>query len=114
MKVFGISVIAVLMAIVAASAEAQTQGQHKGGAGHGMGPGGGGMGMHMGAQSTPGWSMMTPEERQEHMTKMRSFTTAKDCRAYVAQHHALMAERAKRQGSTMPAEPPRDPCAGLK
>ena len=114
MKMIGVSAMVAVMAIIPASAVAQSQGRPGGGPGPGMGPGSGGMGMHRGAQSTHGWSMMTPEERQAHMSKMHSFTTAKDCRAYVAEHHALMLERAKQRGVTIPAEPPRDPCAGLE
>lgn len=79
----------------------------------GRGRGRGGMGMRAGAQNTYGWSMMTPEERQTHMTRMRGFTSRKDCEAYVAQHHQQMVERAKQRGVAMPAEPPRNPCAGL-
>jgi hypothetical protein len=75
------------------------------------GPGRGGMGM--GAQNTFGWSMMTSAERQEHMAKMRGFTTRKECEAYIADHHRLMAERARRRGASMPAEPHMNPCAGL-
>ena len=37
-----------------------------------------------------------------------------ECDAYMSQHHDQMAERAKERGMTMPAEPRRDACAGLK
>lgn len=96
-------------------AGATGMGPHGAGMGgpHGMGPGMQG-GMHAGPGNTMGWSMMTPEERKEHQAKMMSFTNAKDCRAYVEQHHRLMAERAKQRGMAMPATPMHDPCAGLK
>ena len=91
------------------------------GMGPGMGPGmGGGMGQGRGPGAgrwgqgvTPGWALMTPEERAAHQTKMRSMTTRADCRAYVEQHHADMAARAKERGVAVPAMPRRDPCAGL-
>ncbi|WP_164963534.1 hypothetical protein [Rubrivivax sp. JA1026] len=93
------------------------------GIGPGMGPGmGGGMGPvggrgpgagRWGPGVTPGWALMTPEERAAHQTKMRSMTTRADCRAYVEQHHADMAARAKERGVAVPAMPRRDPCAGL-
>ncbi|MGC4078719.1 MAG: hypothetical protein QM702_17105 [Rubrivivax sp.] len=95
------------------------------GMGPGMGPGmGGGMGQGRGQGAgrgaarwgqgvTPGWALMTPEERTAHQTKMRSMTTHADCRAYVEQHHNEMAARAKERGVAVPAMPRRDPCAGL-
>lgn len=83
------------------------------GGGHGhMGCGAGGQ-TRAGPGSTMGWSLMTPQERQQHQAKMMSFTNAKDCRAYVAEHHRLMAERAKQRGMAVPPTPMHDPCAGL-
>lgn len=86
-------------------------GPHMGG---GMGPGGMGHGMRAGPGYTMGWSLMTPQERQENQAKMMSFTSAKECRAYVEQHHKLMTERAKQRGVAIPPNPMHDPCAGLK
>lgn len=83
------------------------------GKGAGMGPGPRGGGMY-GPKSTPGWSMMTEAERAEHRTRMLSFTHKADCQAYVAEHHAQMAERMKQQGGQPLAQPRRDPCANLK
>jgi hypothetical protein len=71
------------------------------------------MGMRSGPQVTPGWPMMSAAERREHMAKMGSFTTRKECEAYTAEHHRLMAERAKQRGVTIPAQPRHNPCAGL-
>jgi hypothetical protein len=45
-----------------------------------------------------GWQFMTPEERVEHQRRMRSFESYEECKAYQAQHHALMAERARQSG----------------
>jgi hypothetical protein len=79
------------------------------------GPGGPGrMGGRWGTDFTSGWSMMTSAERQEHQAKMRSMTNHDDCKAYMDQHHQQMAERAKEKGRTVPAQPRRDACAGLK
>lgn len=83
------------------------------GKGAGMGPGARGGGMY-GPKYTPGWSMMTEAERAEHRTRMQSFTHKADCQAYVAEHHAQMAERIKQQGGQPLAQPRRDPCANLK
>lgn len=45
-----------------------------------------------------GWQFMTPEERIEHQRRMRSFETYDECKAYQAEHHAHMAERARQAG----------------
>lgn len=37
-----------------------------------------------------------------------------ECKAYMDQHHRQMVERAKEKGRTVPAQPRRDACAGLK
>ena len=44
---------------------------------------------------------MTPDERIEHQRRMRSFESYEECNAYQAEHHALMAERALREGVTL-------------
>lgn len=98
----------------AASAPVQGAGPGMGGAmGGGMGLGAGRGAARWGQGVTPGWALMTPEERTAHQAKMRSTTTHADCRAYVEQHHAEMAARAKERGVAVPAMPRRDPCAGL-
>ena len=91
------------------------------GPGAGSGPGAmaphggpGRMGGRSGAEFTPGWSMMSPSERQEHQAKMRSMANYDECKAYMEQHHQQMAARAKEKGGAVPAQPRRDPCAGLK
>jgi hypothetical protein len=85
--------------------------------GMGMGPGaraGRGMGARAGAGVTPGWALMTPAERTEHQTRMRSMKTHEECKTYMGQHHEQMVARAKEKGVTVPGQPRRDPCAGLK
>lgn len=81
----------------------------------GMGPGGGRGPMgRWGSDNTPGWSMMTPQERTEHQTRMRSMTSYDECKSYQAQHHEQMIARAKERGAKPLPAPRRDPCAGLK
>lgn len=75
----------------------------------GMGPG-----ARSGADYTPGWSMMSPKERQEHRDKLKSMKTYEECKATMDQHHEQMAARAKEKGRAMPAAPRHDACAGLK
>jgi hypothetical protein len=67
-----------------------------------------------GKDFTPGWAMMSPQERKEHQDKMLAMTNAAECRNYMEQHHTLMAERAKQKGATLPAKPRRDGCTGLQ
>lgn len=74
--------------------------------------GGPGM-MRWGADRTPGWARMTPEERSAHQQAMREVKTQSECRAVVDKHRATMLERARAQGHEMPTQPRHDPCAGL-
>ncbi|MBL8484475.1 MAG: hypothetical protein JNJ60_19935 [Rhodocyclaceae bacterium] len=77
----------------------------------GMGPGMGGPYGHWRAtrSNTPGYGLMTPEERSAHVDKMRSMQSADECKAYLAEHHARMVERAKEKGVAAPAMRG-DPC----
>jgi hypothetical protein len=79
-----------------------------------MGPGGPGRMMgRWGADYTPGWAMMAPEERQAHQARMAAAKTREECVAEMERHRALMQERAKARGTTMPM-PRHDPCSGWK
>jgi len=91
--------------------------------GMGMGPGasapGTGMqhgmrGWRMNRDNTPGWSMMSRAERDEHHRTMMAQTDYAQCHATMEQHHAKMTERAKERGQAMPGQPRHDACAGLK
>jgi hypothetical protein len=78
-------------------------------------PGGGmGPGARWGANDTPGWSMMSRAERDEHRDKLRSFKSYDECKVYVDKHHELMMARAEERGRTALAQPSRDACEGLK
>ncbi len=90
------------------------------GGGPGPGPmGGAGMGPGKGHQfafnkdNTPGWALMTPEERTANQQKMRSFKTYDECKAFQTEHHAAMEARAKEQGKTLPA-PRNNACDRMK
>ena len=72
------------------------------------------MGGRSGTDFTPGWSMMTDSDRQEHQAKIESMTNYEDCKAYMDQHHQQMAARAKQKDLAVPAQPRRDGCADLK
>lgn len=79
----------------------------------GMGPGGKGMRYRFNQDNTPGWSLMTPEERTAHREKMMSAKTYEDCKAAQAEHHKQMEARAKEKGATLPA-PRQNACDRMK
>lgn len=82
----------------------------------GVGPGGGRgmMGGRFGAGTTPGWELMSPDERTAHRNAMRSVKTYEECATLRDQHHRDLQARAKERGATLPPQPRRDVCAGLK
>lgn len=67
-----------------------------------------------GRDVTPGWQMMSREERRAHRERMAGFKTQDECRSYMDRHHQDMVARAKERGQAMPAQPRRDACAPLK
>ncbi|HJV51306.1 MAG TPA: hypothetical protein VJ652_07605 [Noviherbaspirillum sp.] len=81
-----------------------------------FGPGGGPRGrmmMRFSDANTPGWSMMTPEERSAHREKMAGVKTVEECRAYHDEHRKLMEARAKERGTAL--RPRRgDPCGTMQ
>lgn len=90
------------------------------GMGKGMGPGSGpgkagkGQRYSFGPSNTRGWSMMSPQERTEHRTKMMGFKSYDECVAYTAEHHKLMEARAKERGRPVPATPRQNMCERMK
>lgn len=62
---------------------------------------------------TPGWTLMSPQERTEWQTKMRAAKTYDDCKAMQEEHHQAMEVRAKEKGMTLPA-PRRNGCDMMK
>ena len=84
------------------------------GGGMGMGPGGGRGAARWGSDYTPGWTLMSQQERNEHRDRMRSMKTYEECKSYQDQHHEQMASRAKERGGKALAQPRRDACSGLK
>ena len=75
------------------------------------GPHGGPM---WGAKHTPGWSMMSKEEREAHRAQMQGMTSHAECTAAMEKHHEQMMARAKERGITMPAMPHGRACEGMK
>ena len=64
--------------------------------------------------NTVGWQLMTPAERTEHQTKMRSFKSYDECTAYQEEHHKQMEVRAKEKGVTLPAMGAHYGCGNMK
>jgi hypothetical protein len=62
--------------------------------------------------NTPGWALMSPEERVEHQAMVRRFTRYDECHDYQLAHHRLMEERALKLGLP-PPRGGRDFCAHL-
>lgn len=63
--------------------------------------------------NTSGWTLMTPEERIEHQTRIRGFTTLDACAQYRDEHHHRMAARAAERGLNL-REGRHDFCAHLR
>ncbi len=87
------------------------------GMGMGMGQGRGGMGrggagMQFDANNTPGWALMTAEERVAHQNKMRSMKSRDECNAYMVEHKVQIATRAAERKVQL-RTPRRDMCAQM-
>ena len=111
MKLSQIAFAALLGATLAAPVFAQP-GPGMGGMG-GMGPGGKGMHYRFNQGNTPGWNLMTPEERNAHHDKMMAAKTYEECKAAQEEHHKQMEARAKEKGQTLPA-PRQNACDRMK
>jgi hypothetical protein len=124
MKNFRMIVLASVIGVSMSVAMAQPGGGGKGpgtgpgpaasAPGMGMGPGGGRGAAKWGSDYTPGWTVMTQQERNEHRDRMRSMKTYEECKSYQDQHHEQMAAKAKERGGKALAQPRRDACSGLK
>ena len=51
--------------------------------------------------NTPGWSLMTAEERAEHRNKMLAAKTYEECKQIHEEHRKAMEARAKEKGVTL-------------
>jgi len=88
---------------------------------HGMGGHtmGSGTGMGMGqpgdadAASTPGWSMMSPEERHAHRSRMQSMGNREECMRHMEEHQRRMMDRAKEHSVAPPAPGDAKACEGM-
>ena len=100
-------------AITAASLAAFAQPYGPGPGGPGPGPGARGM-PRFNDTTTPGWSLMSAEERGAHQERMRSMKGYDECEAYMVEHRKLMDERAKEKGKALRGRGPGPACDVLK
>lgn len=101
-----LAIATTLVAVMSASVLAQSGPAGAPGMGMGMGPGAGQMGpgargMRFDKTNTPGWTLMTAEERTANQTKMRAVKTYDECKALQTEQHATMEARAKEKGITL-------------
>ena len=110
------AMLVVLGSALAVPALAQS-GPGAGGGGMGGGPcmqgGGAGGGMRFNQKNTPGWQLMTQEERTEMQGKMRTVKTYDECKQLQTEHRAQMEARAKEKGVTL-REPRQNGCDRMK
>lgn len=68
----------------------------------GAGPGVRGMrGMRFDKTNTPGWTLLTAEERTANQAKMAAVKTYDECKVVQTEQHAAMQVRAKEKGVTL-------------
>lgn len=72
-----------------------------------------GQGFRFDQDNTPGWSLMTNEERAAHREKMLSLKSHEECKSYLNEHHALMEKRAKDKDRILPG-PQSNACDRMK
>jgi hypothetical protein len=53
-----------------------------------------------------GSELMTPQERNQYLARMRALKTLEEREQFRKEHHEQMQERAKQRGVTLPDEPP--------
>ncbi|OIQ99651.1 hypothetical protein GALL_182300 [mine drainage metagenome] len=106
MKLTQIALVAFLGAAVAAPVFAQP--------GPGMGARAGkAMRYAFNKDNTPGWSLMSAEERSAYHDKMLAAKSYDECKALQDEQHQAMAARAKEQGKTLRG-PRRNACDNMK
>ncbi|MDD2925090.1 hypothetical protein [Rhodoferax sp.] len=69
--------------------------------------------MRFDKNNTPGWSLMTAEERRAFQTKMHAVKTYEECKLLQTEHHTAMEARAKEKGVTLPT-PRQNGCDNMK
>lgn len=60
-----------------------------------------GPGYRFNQKNTPGWMLMSAQERSDFRSKMLASKTYDECKAVQASHHEMMLQRAKEKGVTL-------------
>lgn len=97
----------VIAALSATAASAQSA------SGPGMGAGPHASAPRSGNGFTPGWPMMTKEERATHQAAMAGMKSQGECTSYMDQHYRQMTKRARERGLPEPGGSRPDVCNGL-
>jgi hypothetical protein len=66
-----------------------------------------------GPGNTPGWSLMSPQERQQHHQRLKAMKTRRECEQFVQDHHREMMARAQQRHRPEPHAPHDNPCQEL-
>ena len=104
---------ALSASVLAQSAPAGSAGMGVGPGMQGAGPGAGAGRMRFDKTNTPGWTLMTPEERTAIQVKMRAVKTFDECKVLQVEQHAAMQARATEKGVTLNA-PRQNACDRMK
>lgn len=70
-------------------------------------------GMRGGQNGTPGWTLLTQEERTAQQAKMRQVKTVEECKALQTEQRKVIEARAKEKGVTLPT-PRQNGCDNMK
>jgi hypothetical protein len=65
----------------------------------------------LGPDVTPGWSLMTQQERQQLQQDLQATQSREDCRAVMDRHTSRMTDRASARGISTAGGPRRDVCS---
>lgn len=60
---------------------------------------------HAGPNHTPGWSMMSEQERAQHHAQLQAAKTPEECQRVMDEHRRLMQRRAAERGMPMQSPP---------
>ncbi len=107
----------LMITLLAAALSAPAWAQTDTGAGPGMGPaarsGHGMRAMRFDQGNTLGWTLMTPQERNEHQSRMRAVTSYDECLQLQQQHRQAIEARAAEKSLTL-RQPRQNVCDVMK
>lgn len=63
--------------------------------------------------NSAGWRWMSPAERVEHQRRLRATRSLAECKAYLAEHHERLRQRARQAGQELGPQREDDACDRL-